>query len=79
MADLYKDILYGMDRLKDNINVEFVIASIDKFNRIHALRYNITKAVKASEDDDIETAETAITNYHAQRRLTTTEVSSSEI
>ena len=73
-ADIFGDVLRGIDRLKDNINVEYVLSQLDLFNRMNSLRRNIHDAVDALENNDVDRAEQAIANYHAQRRMTAQEV-----
>lgn len=77
-ADLYDTTLRNMHSLKDNLNVEYVIGQLDKFNRTHSLRVNIIQVVDAVDRDDIDSAEEALRNYHSQRRITSSPVLSFE-
>lgn len=72
-AQLYEDTLRGMGQLRENLNVEYVLGKLDDFNRANSLRRNITTAVNALEDGNLDAAEAAIAEYHADRRLTQTE------
>jgi DnaB-like helicase C terminal domain len=72
--ELFSDVLRGMDRLKESLNLDYVLGKLDEFNRIYALRKNITESATALDAGDLEGAEQAISNYHSQRRYTEIEV-----
>lgn len=59
-AGLYENVLHALYEASNDINDEYVISRIQKFNRQQTLKAGITKAVKFVSDGDLDEAELAM-------------------
>jgi hypothetical protein len=57
---LYDQVLEGLFEVKDNLNEEYILKSLDKFTHLQQLKIGITQAVNLMAEDKIEEAEVVL-------------------